>query len=87
MLGISSTYTVNLFFLDYSPKTRVMRFKVRTQPAINGLMRGLLQKRIQKKYPFMKLNGETIEIISGQRGVAADGLDTIQIYHLQVRRP
>ena len=62
MLGISNTYTVNLFFLDYSPKTHVMRFRVKTQPTVNGLMRGLLQKRIQKKYPFMKLNGDTLKI-------------------------
>ena len=62
MLGISSTYTVNLFFLEYSPKTHVMKFEVKTQPAINGFMRDLLRKHIQKKYPFMKLNGETLMI-------------------------
>ena len=39
-----------------------MKFKVKTQPEVNGFMRGIFQKRIQKKYPFMKLNGETLEI-------------------------
>ena len=62
MLGISNTYTVNLIFLDYSPKSHVISFKVKIQPAINGFLRGLFQKRIQKKYPFIKLNGETLKI-------------------------
>ena len=62
MLGISSTYTVNLFFLEYSPKTHVMKFKVKTQPVINGVIRGLLRKYMQKKYPFMKLSGEILRI-------------------------
>ena len=62
MFGISGSYTINLFFLEYSPKTRVMKFKVRTKPEINGVMGGLLRKHIKKKYPFMKLNGETLEI-------------------------
>ena len=62
MFGISNSYTLFLSFLEYSPKTHVMRFKVKTQPAINGILRGLLLKHLQKKYPFMKLNGETLEI-------------------------
>ena len=62
MFGISGSCTINLSFLEYSPKTHEMKFKVKTQPAINGLMRGLLQKRIQKKYPFMKISGETLKI-------------------------
>ena len=62
MFGISGSYTINLFFLEYSPKTHVMRFNVRTQPVINGFMRDLLRKHIKKKYPFMKLNGEILEI-------------------------
>ena len=62
MFGISGSYTINLFFLEYSPETHVMRFKVRTKPEINGFMRDLLRKHIKKKYPFMKLNRETLEI-------------------------
>ncbi len=62
MFGINNSYTLFLSFLDYSPKTHLMRFKVRTKPEINGVMRGLLRKHIQKKYPFMKLNGETLKI-------------------------
>ena len=62
MFGISSSYTLFLSFLEYSPKTHVMRFKVRTKPEINGVMRGLLRKYMQKKYPFMKLSGEILRI-------------------------
>ena len=62
MFGVNNSYTLFLSFLDYSPKTHVMRFKVKTQPAINGVMRGLLRKHIRNKYPFIKLNGETLEI-------------------------
>ena len=62
MFGISGSCTINLSFLEYSPKTHVMRFKVKTQPVINGFLRSIFQKRIQKKYPFMKLSGEILEI-------------------------
>ena len=62
MFGISNSYIVDLLFLDFSPQTNVIRFKVKSQPVINGFLRGIIQKRIHKKYPFIKVNGETLMI-------------------------
>ena len=69
MFGISNTYTINLTFLDYSPDTHLMRFRVRTKPKISIILRGIIRMNLKSNFPFVTLSGNILKIDLGKIGV------------------
>ena len=78
MFGIYDKYTISLSFLGYSPDRKNLRFRVRTEPNISGIVRIILQDKLHKSCPFITLTGDILTLSLKDTG-ATKYLEDIQI--------
>ena len=62
MLGITTSYSIDITDIEYDSLTHIVKCKVKTDPEISGLLRGPIESMLQKSLPFLKLNGDTLEV-------------------------
>ena len=78
MFGFYDKYTINLSFLGYSPDRKILRFRVRTEPNISGIVRIILQDKLNKSCPYITLTGDILTLNLKDTG-ATKFLEGIQI--------
>ena len=78
MFGIYDKYTISLSFLGYSPDGEILRFRVRTEPKISGIVRIILQDKLHNSCPFITLTGDILTLSLKEIG-ATKFLEDIQI--------
>ena len=62
MLGITTSYSIDSTDIEYDSSTHIIKCKVKTDPEISVLLRGPIESMLQKSLPFLKLNGDTLEV-------------------------
>ena len=62
MLGITTSYSIDITDIKYDSSTHIIKCKVKTDPEISVLLRGPIESMLQKSLPFLKLNGDTLEV-------------------------
>ena len=78
MFGIYDKYTISLSFLGYSPDRKNLRFRVRTEPKISGIVRIILQEKLNKSCPYITLTEDVLTLNLKDTG-ATKFLEDIQI--------
>jgi len=62
MLGISTSYSIDLTELEYSSDTHTIRCRIKTEPEISGFLHGPIESMLKKSLPFLKLKGDSLEV-------------------------
>ena len=70
MLGITTSYSIDITDIEYDSLTHIVKCKVKTDPEISGLLRGPIDSMIKKSLPLINLNGDTLEVNSEESQVA-----------------
>lgn len=62
MLGIATSYSIDLTDLEYSIDAHTIRCRIKTEPEISGRMQGLIESMLKKFLPYLELNGDSLEV-------------------------
>jgi len=78
MFGIASPFSIDLSDLEYSSDIHKIRFRIKTEPDISELLQDPLGEILPKSLPFLKLNGDTLEV-SIEDSSAAEILEELRM--------